>query len=85
MNTIWRVLEGRCDDGALIIEDSDGITVCELAFTGGDEEYVARLIASAPKLLAACKTGHLEVEGKEGERYETVLWIEAGKLERSPR
>lgn len=56
MNNEWRISRNQCEDGVLVIEDSDGITVCELAFTAGDEEKVARLIASATRLLSACKT-----------------------------
>lgn len=77
MNNSWRVVRTDCDDGALSIEDEDGITICELAFTGGDEETVARTIAAAPRLHSACCT--------HGICPATTKWIAAASSKRQPR
>ena len=77
MNKEWRVVRTGCDDGALSIEDTDGITICELSFTGGDEELVARLIVAAPMLYNACQTHDVCPA--------TTAWVSEGNRERKPR
>lgn len=73
----WHVVRDNCNDGAFSIEDEEGITICELAFTSGDEEQIARLICAAPLLYNACKAYDISSH--------VCRWIEKAVVSRQPR
>ncbi len=72
----WRTIAPKDDCEAWSIEDENGATICELSFTNGDEERIARMIASAPRMYSACIAHDMDED--------TTTWINES-VQRIPR
>ena len=80
----WNVVRPKDDNDAWSIEDDDGITICELSFTGGDEVRVARLIAAAPNLRSAVLSCAARTNCPTSPKPWIIDWIDE-PLTRVPR